>query len=177
VSTYIAYPTADYSIPSLWTDASSGTTNLYSNLIDASDSTYVQTANTGNVTGFWTMGTVLPSDFGTVTAVSIAVRLAQTGKGSSRDWASVQLFQSNGSSALTSSSTITDTSLTTNYTYAPSIVDSLASHWLNFTLGLTQTTGTSTTPRVYEASVTVTYIPGSPTTSPKTYGGFFRLLG
>jgi len=173
VSTTIVKPTADGTgTGSHFVNASSQTTNLYASLIDASDSTYVIpsliTSTDGSV-AYFVLGTALPSDVGTVTGVSIALRLTQGSakSGTIPDFATVRIYQNDQTTALTAAATITDTASVANYTFTPSVTGlTTKAAWTNSVLAIAtnNSAGNGTgAPSVYEASVTITYTPSAST--------------
>lgn len=159
-------------------NASGGTTNLYASVIDFSDATYITTTQVTGPTLWLVLGT-LPGDFGTATAVTITLRLLSgTAKGGGTpDWTSVQIFHSDQSTALTASSTISDTSTIANYIYTPALSGSQnAAAWTGAQIAMTIAGVVGNAyPNVYEIAVAVTYTSTGGSAGKKTRG-FFKAL-
>jgi hypothetical protein len=156
-------PIADASIASGWTSTASAG-SFYTALADASDSTFISAVDAGaGSTSYWTLGTI-PSDIGTVTAISVVLRLAWVG-GKTPDgrWASARIFKADRSTALTALMTITDTSSITDYTFTPSLSGPVTqADWNGCVLALTSIGPSSATNAVaYKNGVTLTYTPAA----------------
>ena len=104
-----------------------------------------------------------PSNVSVVTAVSIAVRLMNSGsKGDVQDWIALRLYQSDKTTALIASQTITDSNSIATYTFNPAITGATTkAAWTGATLALTLNVGTLAGARLYAAQVTITYTPGA----------------
>ena len=152
-----------------------GGSSNYTNLNDSSDATYVQFAGSDSYASYPLTDT--PSDMGTVTAVTIRLREARgSAKGDYGTLASVQIFKSNGSTAITSSATATDSTSITNFDIVPSTINFTdKTSWDGAVLKILQGPGTGAGIIIYEAYVTITYTATGGATSTQfmsfLYGG------
>lgn len=104
-----------------------------------------------------------PADCGTVTAVSIGVRTSNDSKG--RTIASAQIFQSDETTALTSSETISGTTTPTTYVLNPTITGATTkTAWDGAVLKISAG-GSSGLAGLYAAQVNITYTTGGGATA------------
>lgn len=140
----------------------------YANLIDSSDSTFVQT-NGASTERLYNLSDT-PVDLVTVTAVNVNLRMSQKEDGTIDDFKSAQIFKSDGSTAITSimeasglTGTIADYDLvpvTLSYTDKTSWDGAL----LKLIKNALAEGGPDQGIRYYEASVDLTYTPTDPPT-------------
>lgn len=146
--------------------SSSGTINYYNGsanyaiLSDSDDNTFLSCAGSSAYVLMPVYGTT-PSDIGSVTAIQINIRTVHTTKGDISDVYKLQLFKSNGTTAISSEITIAPFTIATsiaNYSFNPSVTLSGQSDWNDCCLKITTDSGTVGT-LVHEASVGITYTP------------------
>ena len=164
----VLVPVADVSVTNFnaWTGSSTITSNLYATInegtLSPNDTNYVQSTTYNAVTVKFTLGTI-PQNIGTVASITLSVRsqLTFTASVDQQDWASCQLFQSDGITALTSSSVMSDSNAATTYTFTPSVIGSGQSNWNNAIFAITTTTVSSSyvPPKLNAVQVTLNYIP------------------
>lgn len=154
------YPNGDGTITN-WADQSGGTTNIYQSIDEGVDSfndaDYVLTSQE-LITRYWLLGD-MPSDFDYATVVVVKLRLRRSAlKGDALSFGSVQLFQSDESTAVTNSLTISDTTTATNYSYSMTITGTNnKTVWDGLRMGIRTSTGTSGSAYLYAAQVDITY--------------------
>jgi hypothetical protein len=152
-------PSGTYSFSS-GTIAYTGGSANYTNLTDASDASYAQ-YDGGDSFASWPL-VDMPSDLATVTGVTINIREAQgSNKMDFGSLASVQIFKSNGSTAITSSVTATDTTTPTTFNLTPATIHFTdKTSWDGAVIKVLQDSGTDTGIRVYKLDVDITYTAG-----------------
>ena len=153
-------PSGDHSFSSGTITYTGGSAN-YTNLTDASDASYVWYAG-GSAYASWPL-VDMPSDLSVVTAVTINIREARGGsKGDRAVLQSVQIFKSDGTTAITSSVTATDTTTPTTFNLTPSTINyDDKTSWDGAVVKVLQNTGTGIGIRVYKLDVDITYTPGA----------------
>lgn len=157
MSTATLVPSANHIASSGTIAYTNGSAN-YTVMSDANDSSYMTETGIGSYALLPIYGSV-PGDIGTVTAISITIRTAHQIKGDVSDIAYLQLFKSDGTTAISSQITVTPGSITTsiaNYTFYPTVTLSGQSDWNNVHLKITSDGGTAAC-YIYEASVAITY--------------------
>jgi hypothetical protein len=149
-------PSGTYSFSS-GTIAYTGGGANYTNLIDANSGSYAQFTG-ANSFASWPLAD-MPSDLSVVTAVTINIREAQgSSKGDFGNLSSVQIFKSDGTTAITSSVTATDTTTPTTFNLTPSTISFTdKTSWDGAVIKVLQDGGTGTGIRVYELNVDITY--------------------
>ena len=163
MTTGILYPASDASVPAGFVTDTGATTNRYARLQEGTaspnDSSYVVSPG-GAVTIYFGLGSIFV-DVVTVTAVTIAIRVARSGsKGDFQSWVTCRLFKSDMSTPLTAMSSIIDSTSLTTYTFSPSLSGSVTkADWNNAVLALTLGVGTVAGAKINAAQVAVTYTP------------------
>jgi hypothetical protein len=149
-------PSGTYSFSS-GTIAYTGGSANYTNLTDSSDASYAQFTG-GNSFASWPL-VDMPSDLSVVTAVTINIREAQgSSKGDFGNLSSVQIFKSDGTTAITSSVTATDSTTITTFNLTPSTISFTdKTSWDGAVIKVLQDVGTGTGIRVYKLDVDITY--------------------
>lgn len=148
-------PTANQSFSSGTVTYYGGSTN-YTNLFDSSDSTYFQLTG-GDAYASYPL-TDTPSNLNAVTAVTITIKGLRANKGDYASLDYVQIFKSDGSTAITSSATATLTTTATTYNITPSTINySDKTSWDGAVLKIKQNYGTGGGITIYEAKVAITY--------------------
>ncbi len=117
------YPNGDYSIGS-WVNESAGTTNLYLSVNEGTgtpdDLDYVVSSD-NNDSIFFELDD-MPSDFWQVTSVTVRLRIRESGsKGDYRRFSGGQIYQNDGTTAISDNFTVTGTGTTTTFSYNPTI--------------------------------------------------------
>lgn len=163
MSTTTVYPNGDASTTG-WTDETTlGLTNLNAKVsegtVSPNDSTYVD-LNAGLQPISFNLAD-MPSDFSVATAVSVVVRGLKSGSGS-RTF-TVQLFQSDGTTALTGTAVSSTASAGfTNFTMAPTITGATdKTSWDGAILKITPTGSSSPETQISATQVTITYTASS----------------
>ncbi len=157
MSTTIAQPDGD-GTKTNWEDAALGTSNLFSNVNEGTtspnDATYVVTSTTSPI--FFTLQD-MPSDFSIATAVSIVIRALKSGSGSRT--ITVQIFQSDESTALTGTAVSGALSAGfANFTLTPTVTGATdKATWNGARLKITPTSGGSPDTQISVAQPTITY--------------------
>lgn len=155
------------------TESYTGGSANYTNLSDASDSTYYRvTYGSGSPYFVFPLGTI-PTDINTVTGISITVRGSRSTKGDYGDAYTCQIVKSDGTTAISALVTgMAFTSSAADYTYTPAVTLDTLSDWLDAHIRFDNDSGTSTGPAYYEISVTITYTPvsGGPVDLPIIHG-------
>lgn len=148
----------------------------FANLTDASDATYIQMNGVSFAASYDLSD--CPGDLATVTGVAINLRMAQKVNGTVDNFESVQIFESDGTTALTSAATgVTLTGTITDYTLFPATIYSTdKATWDGAIITITKNADNEGGPdkgiRIYECSVTVNYSDGAVT----RHSGMFLLL-
>ena len=134
-----------------------GGSGNYTNLTDASDASYAQFAGASSYAS-WPL-VDMPSDLSVVTAVTINIREAQGSKsGDFGNLSSVQIFKSDGTTAITSSVTATDSTTITTFNLTPATISFTdKTSWDGAVIKVLQDGGTGTGIRVYKLDVDITY--------------------
>ena len=170
MATATLIPTANQSFSS-GTIAYTGGSANYTNLFDASDATYVVFTGSNAFASYPLTDTA--SNMSTVTGVTITIR--EKNGGSKGDFAKldyVQILKSDGSTAITSTGTATDSTTATTYNIVPSsIFFTDKTSWDGAVLKIKQNVGTGTGITIYEASVAITYTTSGGTTYNNTASG------
>lgn len=151
---------------------SGAATSLYTTLVDASDTTYVQTnvSNTTNATAWFQLST-LPGNLSTVTSIIISLRLSNRDvkDDPTHTWTAVRIYKNDQSTAITANSTITATNVVTTYTFSPSVTTNTNAAWTNAKIAIAATAaGGTVSPACYECSVALTYA-ASTTLKPRAF--------
>jgi len=148
----------------------------YTNLTDASDASYAQFDGESSFAS-WPL-VDMPSDLVTVTAVIINIREAQgSNKLDFGSLSSVQIFKSNGTTAITSAVTATDTTTPTTFNLTPATIHFAdKTSWDGAVIKVLQDVGTDTGIRVYKLDVDITYTAGAVAAGPfKSFTRSFAL--
>ena len=170
MATVTVYPNADGTL-GFWTDAGSGTSNLYTNVDEGTaspnDSDLIK-CGVINSAIFLLLGD-MPSDFDVITAVVVKVRLRRdTSKGDFKSLNNFRLYQSDESTALTDDYVLssTPTSFTTD-SHTFTITGSTSkSNWDGARLKLVTNSGTSGNVQVSAIQVDITYTASAATPIP-----------
>ena len=123
----------------------------------------------------------MPSDLDTVTAVTINIRERQSSaKGDFGDIASIQIFKSDGTTAITSSVTYTDTTTITTYNLTPSTINYTdKTSWDGAVIKILQNSGSGAGIIVYDVDIDITYTAtggGGGGGSSASSGNFFQFF-
>lgn len=149
-----------------WTTDSGGTTNLYASINDTSDTTYIKTA-TASTPAVFTLAD-MPSDLINVGAVSVTLRLKHTSsKGDILSMGAVQIFKSDGTTALTSSVVPASSTTLTDVVITPTLQGVYdKTSWDGAVIKLTSGVGSAGEVQIYEVSASITYNTTAITTTP-----------
>ena len=165
-------PSANHSF-SGGTVAYTGGSADYTNLTDSDDGTYAS-LDGSSAYGSWPL-VDMPAELGTVTGVVINIREAQSSSfGDFAQLQSVQIFKSDGSTALTSSVTATDTTTPTTFNLTPATIHfSDKTSWNGAVVKVLQDPGSDAGIRIYKLDVDITYDSSAPGTGDNQNASIF----
>ena len=144
-----------------WTNESAGSSNLYLSIDEGTDSPndsdYITTSTASSTATFLLED--MPVNFDTASSVNIKIRCKRSGtKGDIFSINTVQLVESDGSTAITNTANVAETTTTATYTLSPTITGGTdKTTWDGARLKIANNGGTSGNVTIYAVQIEVTH--------------------